>query len=691
MHSEPGGCALVPRRIAYLALSAVTAALLLYIVLLAVWTRGLLEHLLDGRSRDLPTRVILKSSVSDEQARELADRIRTASPSLDIAVIGRSEARALLSLQEPWMKSLPDVEVAELPPLLEIRHPDAITSPGALLNMQEMLRAAPETDFIMFNDYMFDRLHTFAVAARGYGSTIVFGIAAACCALYIVFNLAAGGIKGVHRIGTGIVLALAISLLACGAAYLLLLATGHFAAREFGAAAPSRLGAILLAMAVAAVLIFLLELRRARTPRIRVRRRVGSMWVGTAIPACLVAIVLAAAVKPSPKPNFYSEKQTSASPPESKSPQASPPKPSGTPGIKSARSTPRSGRGNVKARAPEPEPPGREGPLPADPYGLAAIVNQRVDLVRFIPAPEEQKRFREAALQRKCDALSRGLDQVEQIVKRRENNMRAAARAVFLLRLANQAPAYLGSDPSLSHLLALRATLEQDARNRDDTLRDFSHARDALNAAAEELAEPQNSISLAITPPATFSHQMSELAELATDELLRSVALTPSEIEAIDACHRWRRHSSLRDHLASLAPEPPAAVPMDELIASDLGGSRRNPAPPKLEPPGAGPGEYIHARTGMSVLAPAAGRVVFAGPSRAGNVVMIAHDGKLTSVITDLNDLTVSPNQRVEKGEKLGEISSSSMIYYELRRDKTGVPPKNLLGDADLAHSLGLK
>jgi murein DD-endopeptidase MepM/ murein hydrolase activator NlpD len=694
MHPEPGGCSLFPRRIAYILLAGLTAALLLYLVLLALWTRGLLESLLEGRSRDLATRVVLKSSVSDEQAQQFADRVRTQSPHLELTLIGRDEARTLLALQEPWMKNLPDVEIAELPAIVEIRHPDALTTSAALLNLHEWLRSQAETDFLVFNDYQYDRLYSFAAAARGYGSAIVFALSLACGVVYILFNLAAGALKGVHRIATGLVLALGVSVLACVTAFLLLIATQMFVAREFGASDPSRTETVLLAMGAAFVLILLLELRSARTPRIRVRRRAGTALLSITLGASAIALVFAAAAKPTAKPNFYSEKTTAstlrATPATRNAAAIATRKPTqtrATPTPKApSKATPPTTL--VATRALKTTP---DLPLHADPYRLAAFLEQRVNLTAFLPSAAEQKQFRSAALRQKYESLLGALQRVEQVTERHEKNVRSAGRAVYLLHLANEVPAYLGANPSLPHLIAVRATLEQDARARSEVLETYTRTRDALNAAAEELAAVESSADMIGQPWWSVTRTLPEFASDATKRLLDSVSLTATEAETLDASHHYGRVLSIRQALAEFAPEPPADVPLSEIAASDPGGRSRTPSAPRLEPPRPVPGMYVIARAGQAVLAPAAGRVVFAGPTRAGNVVMIEHEGMLTSVVADLENLRVTPNDRVSHGAKLGEASSSGSIYYELRQGSKAVAPGALLGDTPVSVSLGLK
>ena len=121
------------------------------LVLSALWVSAGVIHVVDGEAGDVVTRVALKESVSDASAQKLAQRLESETPGLKIDVIDEAEARTLLSMQEPWMKDLPTVEIGRLPTLLEIRHPARLESPAAVIAFNQSLQQLPESDFIEFN------------------------------------------------------------------------------------------------------------------------------------------------------------------------------------------------------------------------------------------------------------------------------------------------------------------------------------------------------------------------------------------------------------------------------------------------------------------------------------------------------------------------------------------------------------
>lgn len=98
----------------------------------------------------------------------------------------------------------------------------------------------------------------------------------------------------------------------------------------------------------------------------------------------------------------------------------------------------------------------------------------------------------------------------------------------------------------------------------------------------------------------------------------------------------------------------------------------------------------LAAREGTKVLAPGAGRVVFAGRFplrrnvrwwRYGNVVVLAHGSRYLTVFAHLGDILVRRGHRVERGEVIGTVgntgwSTSPHLHYEVRvRAHPGAEP----------------
>lgn len=85
---------------------------------------------------------------------------------------------------------------------------------------------------------------------------------------------------------------------------------------------------------------------------------------------------------------------------------------------------------------------------------------------------------------------------------------------------------------------------------------------------------------------------------------------------------------------------------------------------------------------GAQIVAPAAGRVAFAGDYRGyGRIIIIDHDGGWTSLITNLGRLDVGVSARVLQGSPLGLAGPGRpTVTVELRKDGTPVNPLALIG-----------
>lgn len=88
-------------------------------------------------------------------------------------------------------------------------------------------------------------------------------------------------------------------------------------------------------------------------------------------------------------------------------------------------------------------------------------------------------------------------------------------------------------------------------------------------------------------------------------------------------------------------------------------------------------GIALAVRPGAQVVAPAAGRIAFAGPYRGyGRIVIIEHDGGWTSLITGLAQLDARVGDVMVAGSPLGIAGQvTPLVTLELRRDGEPVNP----------------
>jgi septal ring factor EnvC (AmiA/AmiB activator) len=93
-------------------------------------------------------------------------------------------------------------------------------------------------------------------------------------------------------------------------------------------------------------------------------------------------------------------------------------------------------------------------------------------------------------------------------------------------------------------------------------------------------------------------------------------------------------------------------------------------------------GVTLLARPAAQLVAPAAGRVVFAGAYRGyGQIVIIEHPGGWTSLVTGLATLDVAVGDRLVNGSPLGITGAGQpLVTLELRKDGVVVNPLGQLG-----------
>lgn len=93
-------------------------------------------------------------------------------------------------------------------------------------------------------------------------------------------------------------------------------------------------------------------------------------------------------------------------------------------------------------------------------------------------------------------------------------------------------------------------------------------------------------------------------------------------------------------------------------------------------------GLVLAGRAGATVVAPAAGEVVFTGPFRDyGRMVLVKHGNGMISLLAGLGTIAVTLNQGVGAGEPLGSMGGGApQLYYELRQGSKPIDPARWFG-----------
>ncbi len=143
-----------------------------------------------------------------------------------------------------------------------------------------------------------------------------------------------------------------------------------------------------------------------------------------------------------------------------------------------------------------------------------------------------------------------------------------------------------------------------------------------------------------------------------------------------------QEHRQLTRTVPSICP-----LPIGSFVLTSPFGERISPFTNR---PDFHAGIDLAAQEGTKVLAPGAGRVVFAGRFplrrnvrwwRYGNVVVLAHGTRYLTIFAHLRDILVRRGHRVERGEVIGTVgntgwSTSPHLHYEVRvRERPGGEP----------------
>ena len=286
--------------------------------------------------------------------------------------------------------------------------------------------------------------------------------------------------------------------------------------------------------------------------------------------------------------------------------------------------------------------------------------------------------------------------------QRAEQRARLAERQEPLVRLtaalqtmARRPPALAlvqpGSLEDVVHVRSLLASTLPIIRSRTASLRRELQAanelRDQAQLAVASLVSGQEELKkqrLALARIEAEQRRRSQsLAGAALFESDRALAFNEEAIEAGQRVGTLRQQAQVRRNLAELpGPMLRPALPDGELEPSAQPGTYLLPVDGRLV---AGMGEIsdagIHARgltfearSYSAVVAPSAGRIVYAGPFRGyGDIVIIDHGRGFTTLITNLGELGVKVGDLVQRGQGLGRIGGGRpRVMVELRRG--GVP-----------------
>jgi septal ring factor EnvC (AmiA/AmiB activator) len=245
---------------------------------------------------------------------------------------------------------------------------------------------------------------------------------------------------------------------------------------------------------------------------------------------------------------------------------------------------------------------------------------------------------------------------------------------------------------------ARTAALRGEIELGDALEREAGEALAALRANEHELSDRRKQLDALASRQALESRQASGAANR---EAERALALAEEARDLDGLVDRLDAAGAVREKLAVLPGpiiRPPRPEESQVLLAQAPPAEDGIPAPAGYQLPVAGrtvtgfgaPGEggvlskglTLAPREGAQIVAPAAGRVVFAGPYRGyGRIVIVEHEGGWTSLVTGLARIDVEVGAELLGGAPLGIAAQRRpLITLELRRAGEPVNPLEFLG-----------
>ncbi len=266
-----------------------------------------------------------------------------------------------------------------------------------------------------------------------------------------------------------------------------------------------------------------------------------------------------------------------------------------------------------------------------------------------------------------------------------------------------------GSLKDTVYVRAVLSTTMPEIRNRTEGLREDIAEAEALKAQTELALEELRAGEGALEERRAQLNALAAQQRIATRQVRgaaareneRALVLAEQARDLDTLVGQLDAATSLRKELAQLpGPIMRPARPEDARVEIRPGialGGAPSGGPPQLQLPVQGrtvtgfgersadglrsAGLTLAPRGGAQVVAPARGRIAFAGPYRGyGEIVIIAHSDGWTSLVTGLASAEVQAGDEVIGGSPLGIAGTQNpRITLELRREGTAVNPLQYL------------
>ena len=255
-------------------------------------------------------------------------------------------------------------------------------------------------------------------------------------------------------------------------------------------------------------------------------------------------------------------------------------------------------------------------------------------------------------------------------------------------------------DSTVPQVRQRTGALRSSIARREALAREAGQAIGTLRQQEQALAQRRRELAVIESRQRIVSRQASGEAARENE---RAIALSEEARDLSALVDQLSANAKLREELAAL-PGPVLRPSSPDRVRAPFGEVAPAPtqdaplAPVDLQLPVAGrtvagfgsprtsgvrsDGITIAPRPGAQVIAPAAGRVAFAGPYRGfGRIVIIEHGGGWTSLVTGLARTDTEVGDELIAGAPLGIAGvEDSEVTLELRRGDTPVNPLDYIG-----------
>jgi murein hydrolase activator len=296
-----------------------------------------------------------------------------------------------------------------------------------------------------------------------------------------------------------------------------------------------------------------------------------------------------------------------------------------------------------------------------------------------------------AGLERQLAELRTAVGQDDAVIEGQRARLRElSAREAALVARLSQARGHQGRLLSALQMMSRRPPppLLIPADKAVDTVRAailMQAMAPTLQARAQGLADRQAEIIRvrrisALNSEALFTTESARGDRRAQVEALTGRKTALQAVLKAEAESAERATRVLEARIRSLgAAVPPAATETSPAVARLPAGRDRLTAPVDGPPSrrfGQGSSGWSWRADGAEVRAPAAARVLFAGPlSGWGEVVILDLGPGWRAVISGLDAVSVETGSRVADGQTLGQIGDDGEAAFELRRDERPIDP----------------